>query len=485
MNKLIDIYNHMSKEKELFSLYTSIGKGGYGSMFSFLNTNYRGILPKYSSTSGNAYGYGGFAQGFSILEGVEGKDRNTWVRTRSGGHEKEKQHTVRMRKAVFFQVRDNAFYITRRGEVFKKMLLNVSLTDNEKRLLCFLLILPASFNEIPHYIFESTARVFGLLQKQGIAEQEVLKSIEHIVAWSNSSGSKKPIEELFRYNYTYYDSFFIEKADFLTLFSQSTEIEREEFKEYIINETQLHKKLNCQGHTILTKKFVNGGVYTKTTLIENAWMLYVSKNILDTVGIKEFEQFIDVVLKAYGYLFPIDVGRLRGFIFDKNSNRSVFQIIFCELFNIKIPLKSITKGLTPQEIEQLEVIDPTDENGYNQREIYTTALKKIAKQQSQFKCECERVECCKYFTSKESGNNYLEIHHLIPREFANDFDASIEALGNYTTLCPNCHRKIHLATDKERMHLIRLLFNNRKDILAKVNIHIELTKLFEYYNIEE
>jgi hypothetical protein len=485
MSNLIDIYNHMSADRELFARYTSIGKNGYGRMFLLLNTNYRAILARYRKSKGNRYGYGGFAQGFSVLESVEGQDRNAWQKTNAAGQEVEKQHTVHMRKAVFFQVRDNAFYITKRGEVFKRALIDESLSDDEKRLLCFLLILPASFDEIPSYLFKRTAEVFALLQTQGIAEDEVLRSIEDIIIWSNSSNDRSGKEDIFRYDYTYYDSFFVEKADFLSLYSQSSERERNEFKAYIFEEAKKLKKYPSPNRNILSKKYKNSGVYTKTTLIENAWLLYVTKHILDIESITRFEAFIDVVLSAYGKLFSINENSLKHFIYDKSGNRSVFQIVFCELFNVKIPLKDIAKDLTGEEIEQYGVIDPTDENGYNQREIVTSALKKLAKQHSGFKCECEREEDCRYFTAKESGQNYLEIHHFIPREFANDFDESIDVLSNYIALCPNCHKKIHFATDNERKHLIRSLFNDRKDRLAANHLTVDLPKLFEYYKMEK
>lgn len=93
-------------------------------------------------------------------------------------------------------------------------------------------------------------------------------------------------------------------------------------------------------------------------------------------------------------------------------------------------------------------------------------------------------ELCTYFTSKETHKNYLEIHHFIPKEFANDFDKSIEILENYVVLCPKCHRKIHLAEDKERKHMINKLFNERVDLLSAKGIKIEKEQIYRYYNIE-
>ena len=97
----------------------------------------------------------------------------------------------------------------------------------------------------------------------------------------------------------------------------------------------------------------------------------------------------------------------------------------------------------------------------------------------------EEIELCKYFTAKETHQNYLEIHHLIPREFANDFEISIEDIRNYIALCPNCHRKIHLAEDGERKHLINKLYNDRKEKLNKYGIDIDVQTLYSYYKIDK
>ena len=80
--------------------------------------------------------------------------------------------------------------------------------------------------------------------------------------------------------------------------------------------------------------------------------------------------------------------------------------------------------------------------------------------------------------------NYLELHHLIPREFRNDFSYSIEVLANYVTLCPRCHRQIHLAVDRERKHLINALYEERKGRLAIVGLGLDLSVIQDYYKIE-
>lgn len=52
-------------------------------------------------------------------------------------------------------------------------------------------------------------------------------------------------------------------------------------------------------------------------------------------------------------------------------------------------------------------------------------------------------------------------------------------------LCPNCHRKIHLAVDRERSHLLKSLLNKRKTALENDGLIIKEKDLFEYYGFEK
>ena len=55
-------------------------------------------------------------------------------------------------------------------------------------------------------------------------------------------------------------------------------------------------------------------------------------------------------------------------------------------------------------------IDATDEEGQQQLIQVTGSLKKIEKLNSDYKCVLQDCEMCTYFTSKETHQNYLEIH---------------------------------------------------------------------------
>lgn len=234
----------------------------------------------------------------------------------------------------------------------------------------------------------------------------------------------------------------------------------------------------------ISYKFKPGGNYVKNTVIDNAWILYVTKKIIDKAD-TDFDSFIATAISAYKEIFDVDESQLRSFIYDTDKNRSVLQVIFGKAANVPIPALVVAKDLTQQEIEEFCTSDATELEGATKLDAVSTSLKKLAKIQSNYKCALDECEICKYFTAKENGKNYLEIHHFIPREFANDFDYPIEVLENYVALCPNCHRKIHLAVDSERKHMINIIFNLRQELLAKKGLVITLQDLYNYYKIDE
>lgn len=468
---LLELYKSLSNNPLFFNNYFSTSGKSAGKIFSFKNTNYRGIL---TFSKGELQG---FAKGFKVLENVEGIKRSNWVR-RVGHQETEKQHVVNMRKSELFRVVDDAYQKTSRGIVFKKMVDDEHLSVEEKKLICLFLILAGYFSDIPNYIIEQTKIFFERCNEVGYTDEEVLDAQKSFI--KNGLKSKN-IYEIFLEPYLYMDSFYssFDGIDFLKAYKDAPEHERLEFVNYISSKYK-HKTYDC----VITRKYEPGGNYTKKTTIDNAFILFVVKKII-TANNVNFDAFVSTMINSYSELYSIDEKRIKKFIYDTNKNRSVFQVIFCKVMNVPISPLMVEKDLSDIEIRELSLSDATDEEGAIALDIVSSSLKKLAKLNTGYKCVLEECEMCKYFTAKENNKNYLEIHHLIPREFANDFDAPIEILDNYIALCPNCHRKIHLAVDAERKYMINTLFNQRKDKLSEHGLSVDIKTLYNYYKIDD
>lgn len=88
------------------------------------------------------------------------------------------------------------------------------------------------------------------------------------------------------------------------------------------------------------------------------------------------------------------------------------------------------------------------------------------------------------FTSKVSGNNFVEAHHLIPMSCQEDFlPDSLDVTPNIISLCPICHRALHHAqfTIKESM-LKKIFSRKRKADLKKCNLSVDIDTLLDYYS---
>ena len=149
-----------------------------------------------------------------------------------------------------------------------------------------------------------------------------------------------------------------------------------------------------------------------------------------------------------------------------------------------IDVSSITVDISSSTDYPEPRIDDTTIVGKQQLKSIFAMRKKIAREKSGYKCELETYKGCKYFTSKTTKQNYVEVHHFVPREFRNNFENSVDVLANYITLCPHCHRMIHLATDRERVDIIRFIYSQRKERLKRCGLEVQFEELLSFYNVE-
>lgn len=116
--------------------------------------------------------------------------------------------------------------------------------------------------------------------------------------------------------------------------------------------------------------------------------------------------------------------------------------------------------------------------------LYSSSnVKAEAKKIAGFKCELNDQH--ETFISQSTNTLYVEAHHLIPFAKRSKFDINIDILENLVALCPNCHRKIHLSKNDDKVELLTKLYNSRADKLNKESIHISIQNLMSYYNIKD
>ena len=155
------------------------------------------------------------------------------------------------------------------------------------------------------------------------------------------------------------------------------------------------------------------------------------------------------------------------------------------------------KGLKGQKYGLLEWVEKTEKDVedaieninkmprlYVQKDIHRIArnenIKKLVFKRAGYKCEYNKEHLT--FIKKSDGNNYTEVHHLVPLElqFLDKFkNVNLDCLANVVSLCSNCHNQIHYGIDN--YNILLTLYNNRKDDLLKAGINVSFKELLKFY----
>lgn len=465
MSLLLEYYQNMWNNTDVAKKYWQCGANDYGNILWFMNTNFRTIAPAFY----NAY---------VELKDEVGHRPSEFAVVASHGQTKVKQLTVRMRQTwLYFLDGDGKYKCSRRGQMFEKAMENNMLSPQEKDLVCFLFLLAAEFNNTAKYLFRRTNECFQYYQEAGFTVGEILALQRSFIINSQREGNR--LVDLANEDYFYIANLYrpYRQTNFLSEFKCASDRDKDELKSYV-RSNMLRRASNC----ILSKKYELSGNFNKPMIVECAWILYITKKVL-SLGVISYEEFVHSAIRFYGELFVIEQKKVLAFI---KENNEVFESIYNTLYDVAITGEQ--SELSNEEIEGKVVVDPTDIQGQARQNQVSEVLKQMAKERSNYHCILEDSEDCSghYFTSKKENQNYVEVHHFIPREFASEFDHTIEILDNYVTLCPCCHRKIHHATDRERRHMILEIYNQRKGLLEKRGIQIPSTKkLLEFYKFDQ
>jgi len=94
------------------------------------------------------------------------------------------------------------------------------------------------------------------------------------------------------------------------------------------------------------------------------------------------------------------------------------------------------------------------------------------------------VYLCEYdnshitFTSASTGKPFMEAHHLISitkqRQIWEKYGVNVDCVENVISLCPSCHRAIHLAKKAERKKIVEKLYLDRNDEFKKIGLNVDL-----------
>ena len=460
---ILDYYNERNKDVNYVKEFQSTASKKSGKTFWYINTNIRFIMSFINCM-----------QKFIKYNGIS---REYWEQY-INGEEKAKHWTKRMQQSKLFTRKDGIYTLTAKGESFKKFLeykKNNGLNENEIWLFTYYYILNAYFDLKPNYIIKRCKEVISIMENNGLNYLEFKNACEEY--FLNLPSNKI---DMFEKDAFWYLTFFKDK-DFITLYKSSSKNE----KENLVRKVQIESK-NPNSNDLIAYKFKDKGQYCLSSITDDLKVLYVTNELLKLDN-KDFLIFFDNLYSILDNFFVMEKNRIEPFF---RENHDIFEVIFNEAIkniclddelNLEISDNDIVND---SKIEKTKVDDTTSKTAKAIRNT-SQILKRLARDKANNKCELERLNICRYFTSKESNENYLEIHHLIPYEFNNEFENTLETISNYVALCPFCHRLIHNGTDRERLQSIAFLYNERKDELKRVGLEITLKQLLLYYGFDE
>lgn len=177
------------------------------------------------------------------------------------------------------------------------------------------------------------------------------------------------------------------------------------------------------------------------------------------------------------WIFPLKLEKKRIYA-SKDTVRSEINI---QLDNLLID-KELNEGsfkihpFSGYKRKPVKKKKPKKKNSYNvyfrDKKISLNALS-----QAEYKCEIDIEH--RLFVRKNANIFYTEPHHLVPMEYSDQFDVSLDVEENIVSLCSHCHNEIHYGRD--RYKLIEHMYNMRKQLLESVGIIITLEELYQMY----
>lgn len=467
--KIKNYFLEKSKNPEWFNNYYQCGAAGHGSIFKCFSTNYRDL---------SAFEY--YFREFKEYSGIP---RSQWKKKSATGQEVAKQYVVNMIESFLYLSKRDAnneliYELSSRGKDFEEML-NCDFSQNEKNLLTYIYLMNSSFSKTPRYLLKQSWAVLENWNKAGLKSEDCIDLIQKFIL---SISEERKVEAIFNYDIVWFLSFYSDK-EFIELFRISSNTEKQELKDKTIEDY-----ISANKNNVIAYKY-KGTNFTKPMLINTLIIIYLSKLVQDSYRLDmSMTEFYTNLVENYSKIYNINSDKILNFILQKED---IFKVIFKNAISKE---DDFTERYIPtyrpkdkKEFENLfiEKIDATSQEGIEKLEVVRSVLKTLAKEKSQYKCALHDINQCNYFTSKEEHKNYLEIHHLVPREFSYNFEDTIEFVENYVPLCPRCHRMIHKAEDRERKNLINFLFNQRKVELENNNIKITIKDLYDFYKIDK
>lgn len=393
-----------------------------------------------------------------------------------------KSFIANMNRTKLFMTSGNKRVRSAKGEVFEKFLLE-KMSKDDRWFVDYLFVVDSYFKLETNYIFAQTERVFNKWLKAGYTLGQIYNSL--IYLFNIREGN---MEEYLRTEHLVMITF-INDPDFLKAYRAADEFEKGELHDYIADNYN-KARYNCP----VSAKFSPAALTDCDTVLDDAKILFFSHYLMNSHPIS-LEDMLDIFSQVYTRFYKLNTKKTVNFVM---MYEDVFRMTYLNLFSdmqdfylsLKMDddiLANTYEHFSDSSLDELikDNVDYTTTDSINALAKLNSMLSANAKLETGYRCELDAENGCRYFTSKHSSKPYLEIHQLIPRDYANEFNVPVERASNYVALCPHCHRLIHNASDEERFKVLAQIYAKRKERLDADGIIPTNELLFAIYGIEQ
>jgi len=230
---------------------------------------------------------------------------------------------------------------------------------------------------------------------------------------------------------------------------------------------------------ILSDYYRTETIYSITTLFRLYKSGYRGKELSHQFAIdigKEQAWQSDVTYQGfttYGLNYINELGLMNvdenGLLLESVSKEKLYQEKINEVPSIQIPQGKLPRSKPVQ-------------YGKSLRYQSNPRRSKTALEAAGFMCEFDQSHTT--FINKKSGKQFMEAHHLIPMAKQAAFEHDIDVPENILCLCPNCHRKIHLAEDREKRVILEKAYAMKSHGFPLRGISIGFDELLNIYGIQ-
>lgn len=201
------------------------------------------------------------------------------------------------------------------------------------------------------------------------------------------------------------------------------------------------------------------------------------------IDVKSINSYMFRKQRFYGGKYPELEKKLRAYLSRQMHSREIDDDL-----SLQTEIQK-TAEADVSDIEQSYNIPPKYNSSDGIKKVTRNIrLSRAALKRAQYLCEIDSSH--KTFMTDRLVP-YMEGHHLIPCTASNseyfwkEGQRNIDCVENIVCLCPTCHRQIHFGSETVRNEALKLLFDKRKEQLARIGLRLTLNELISLYDSQK